>query len=44
MSKVPGEIKEGEIKSEHRKNTRVNNFFKKYKRNPRNNDFVSFRV
>jgi hypothetical protein len=44
MSKVPIEIKEGEIMSEFCNNTRVISFFKINKRNPRNNDFVSLRV
>jgi hypothetical protein len=49
MTKVPSEIKEseieeGEIMSECHNNTRVINFFKINKRNPRNNDFVSLRV
>jgi hypothetical protein len=44
MAKVPIEIKEGEIMSEGLNNTRVINFFKINKRNPRNNDFVSLRA
>jgi hypothetical protein len=44
MSKVPSKIEEGEIKSKFCNNTRVINFFKINKRNPRNNDFVSLRV